>query len=190
MRFRQQRQSHAFTLLEVMVSAALVAVGMGSVLSMSAQSIQTLRATRQMAAASQVGQQRIEDLRGRLWPEMSSVTALEKVMRMPTASEAEVGDPRLIEYLTVSALNTATGASQVRAAAIRLRREEDKVYVESGGDFGAEPTLLVESVVVWRGRAGVQRRSMRAVISRVGLTRSGVFGSAVGRPGTAPGIAR
>ncbi len=170
-----------------MVSAALVAVGMGSVLSMSAQSIQTLRATRQMAAASQVGQQRIEELRGRLWPEMSSVTALEKVMRMPTASEAEVGDPRLIEYLTVSALNTATG---VRAAAIRLRREEGRVYVESGGDFGAEPTLLVESVVVWRGRAGVQRRSMRAVISRAGLTRSGVFGSAIGRPGTASGIAR
>ncbi len=175
--------NRGFTILEVMVSAALVALGLGSILTMSAQSIQTLRAARQVAAGSQILQQRIEAIRSGTWPEISSAVALARLMETPAPSEVELGSAGVTEFLTLS-VPAPDGIATSSARSFRLRRAGGAVTVEMDGDFSSEPTLLLESVVVWQGKAGPQRRALRTILCRAGLTRSGVFGSEVGRPAT------
>jgi len=49
-------------------------------------------------------------------------------------------------------------------------------------DLGAAPLLLVDVLLTWGPSSHVQQRDLRVIICRTGLTRSGIFGSAFGRP--------
>jgi len=171
----------AFTLVEVMLSTLLVCVGIGSIMAMNTRSFHTLRATRQAAAASQIVQQRIEMMRERPWPEMASSDALRGIMDTPTDSERELLSGGFSESLTVYAVEPSASGPVPADRWFHVKRERRRVSVEKAGDFTGEPTLFVIGEVVWRDMSRERVRSFRTVICRAGLTRSGIFGSTVGR---------
>lgn len=62
-----QARERGMSLVEVMVSAAILAIFLGSLFVLNASSMQTLKMTREAAASSQVLQQRVESLRIANW---------------------------------------------------------------------------------------------------------------------------
>ena len=171
-----------FSIVEVMIATALVSVGLGSIAAMAAKTMHTLRSTQQVAASSHVLQQRIETIRGKAWPEISNAAALALLLRVPTESEAEFPDGTLAERITVRVPDTAAANLAADARAFTVRRQHGTAHADDGGDFGDEPMLLFESLVTWRDADGEHQRTLRTIVCRTGLTRSGVFGSALGRP--------
>lgn len=170
------------TIVEVLVAALLIFLGLGSIFAMNAQSIHSLRSTRQAAASSLVIQQRIETFRDKPWPEISNSTALVGLMQSPTESEPELSDAGLSEFITISAPADPAANAGDGSRPFSVVRQRGAVRVSEAGDLGTEPMLLVEVVVTWRNAQGAHERRMRTILCRTGLTRSGIFGNALGRP--------
>ena len=180
------RQS-GVTMVEVLVAALLIFLALGSTLAMNTRSIHVLRSTRQAVASSQMLQQRIEAIRNKPWPEISNATALAKLMRVPTGSESELADKACTEFISVS-VPDALGGDLAGARAFSLTRQRGFVTVTEDGDLGAESMLLVNVTLQWRDVHAPQQRTLRTILCRNGLTRSGVFGSTVGRPAAPAGL--
>jgi len=161
------------TIVEVLVAALLIFLALGSTLAMNTRSIHVLRSTRQAVASSQMLQQRIEAIRNKPWPEISNATALAKLMRVPTDSESELADNACTEFISIS-VPDALGGEAAGARAFSLMRQRGIVTVTEDGDLGAESMLLVNVTL--------QQRLLRTILCRSGLTRSGLFGSTLGRP--------
>jgi prepilin-type N-terminal cleavage/methylation domain-containing protein len=175
-----------FTLVEVLVSSLLICIGLGSILAINTKTVHTLRAARQAAVASQVLQQRVEALRERPWPQLASSDALAQAMATPTESECELAGGKVDEVLSVSSITpTATGPT-MGVDLFRVRRKDGVVTVEQAGDLNKEASVLIMSTVTWKDPSGAHTRNLRTIICRAGLTRSGIFGSALGRPATDP----
>lgn len=175
-----------FTLMEMMVSALLITAGLGSVLTINAKTVHTLRATRQAAVASQILQQRVEMLRDKPWPRIASAAALAHTMGAATESEAELAAGKIDEVLTISLVApSATGPTEA-GRSFRVRRKDGAVQIEQDDDLGSEATLLVSSSIDWKDPNGSHQRNLRTIICRAGLTRSGIFGSGLGRPASTP----
>ncbi|MEQ1861519.1 MAG: prepilin-type N-terminal cleavage/methylation domain-containing protein [Chthoniobacteraceae bacterium] len=174
-------RSRAFTLLEVMVAMLMICIALGSILALNTRSAHTLRATRQTAAASQVLQQRVEAIRSKVWPEISNSTMLAALMRTATESERELAGTGIVEVVSVSPeLPTATGPRE-GLGTFRVRRQGGAAIIDQAGDLGAEHTLLIESTITWTDPHGSRERTLKTIVCRAGLTRSGIFGSEVGR---------
>lgn len=176
-----------FTLVEVMLSTLLVCVGIGSIMAMNTRSFHTLRAARQAAAASQILQERVESMRERPWAEIASSDAIARLMDQPTKSARELlSDRAAVETITIAVVEASASGPQPGARWFRVKRERHSARVEAEGDFTAAPTLFVNGEVTWRDFGKPQVRTFRTVICRAGLTRSGIFGSAIGRRTATP----
>jgi Tfp pilus assembly protein PilV len=171
------------TMVEVLVAALLIFLSLGSILAMNARSIRILKSTRQAIASSQMLQQRIESIRAKPWPEMASAPALESLMRKRLESEIELADPDSIEIITMS-VPSAFGGEVAGARAFSVQRSSGRVTVLENADLTDERMLLVTATLQWKGAAGTQHRMVRTILCRNGLTRNGVFGSLLGRPGS------
>ena len=178
-------RERAVTIVEVLVASLLILVALGSILALNTRSIHILRSTRQAVASSQILQQRIEAIRNRPWPEISNPTAFAVLLRSPAESEKELADPACTEFITVS-VPDALGGPAAGGRVFSLQRQRGIVRVIDDADLGAEPMLVVNASLQWRGVHGTQQRMLRTIVCRNGLTRSGVFGSALGRPEAAP----
>ncbi len=175
-----RKSPDGFTIVEVLVSALLIGIGFGSILATDVRSIRTLRCTRQAAAGSQMLQQRIEAIRAAPWPQISNSESLAQLMRVATESEVEVADSALTEYLQVTVPNPALARGAVPRS-FSILRQGGFARVEQSGDFSGERTLMFESRITWRDVQGAHERHLRTIVCRAGLTRSGIFGSALGR---------
>lgn len=173
--------THGFTLVEVSVATLLVCVGLASIVAIHGRSIQVLRATHQAAAASQILQQRVDRLRSKPWVDVATSAGLARVMSLPTDSERELPGTRLIEVLTVAAVQPSEVGPVPGASAFTVQRADRSVTIRQAGDLSGEATLLVSSTISWEDPHGKHERSLRSIICRVGLTRSGILGSGLGR---------
>lgn len=173
----------AFTILEVLVAAFLIALAMGSIMTINTHAVHTLRATRQAAASSQVLQQRVEMIRSKPWPEVSNSTSLQALMSMPTESEKELTDAQMAETVTVTVPAPSSDGPTASATSFSIRRQNGVATVGAPADFGAQPALLFDGMLTWHDVHGLHQRSLRTMICRAGLTRSGIFGSPLGRAG-------
>lgn len=169
------------------MAALLICVSLVSILGMNTRAFHTLRSTRQAAASSQLLQQRIEMIREHQWPEISNSKALKNLLRTATDSERELADTNLTEFIKVSAVEISSTGAFEEGRAFRVRRHRGRAYVDEAEDLGNEATLLFESSIEWRDLQGVRQRKLRTIVCRAGLTRSGIYGSALGRAGTATG---
>lgn len=176
-------RARAFTILEVLAAAALIAIAMGSIMAINTHAVHTLRATRQAAASSQVLQQRVEMIRARPWPEVSSSDALTRIMSTATESEKELTDAHMTETLKVIVPEASIDGPTASATAFSVRRQNGAASADQALDLGTQPTLLFEGTLTWRDVHGVHARTLRTMICRAGLTRSGIFGSPLGRAG-------
>jgi Tfp pilus assembly protein PilV len=170
------------TIIEVMIAALLIGLATGSIMSINAHSLRILQSSHYAAAASQVLQQRVEMLRRATWPELSNDIALSKLMANATESEVELTPNEVSETLTLTVPTDPPAAPQAGSTTVSMSRNHGTVSVVQTGDLGAQPSLLVESAIVWKDLTGVHQRSLRTVLCRAGLTRNGVFGSSIGRP--------
>jgi len=170
------------TIVEVLLSAVLIFIGLGSIFEMNTHSIELLRATHLTAASTQMLQERVETIRSKAWPEMSNSTALAILMQTPAQSESEMSAPALTETITMSAPQTANGQVTPNAQSFQVQRQQGQVRILQVADLGAAPLLLVDVLLTWGPSSHVQQRDLRVIICRTGLTRSGIFGSAFGRP--------
>lgn len=170
-----------FTIIELLVSAVLIALAVGSIMSMNTQSMHTLRDSRLAAAGSQVLQQRVEMLRALAWPEIASTTALADLMATATESEREMAEANLTEKMTVTVPADSTGPAVNGPDSFSIVRRQGVVTCGAPGDFTTQPTLLFEGAVSWTDSTGAHARTLRTVIGRNGLTRAGIFGSSLGR---------
>ena len=177
-------RSGAFTLTEVMISIVLIVLSMGSILMLNLRSARILRASREVAAASQILQQRVEMAREHSWSEVASSQALAALMQTATDSEPEMSDSNVSERMRVTVPKATADGLVETDRSMSLLRSGGKVVVEQSGDFTAEPTLLFEGTATWRDTTGVHQRTLRTVICRFGLTRSGIVGTVIGRPGS------
>ncbi len=171
-------------MVEVLVAALLIFMSLGGIFAMNARSLHILRTTRQVTASSLIAQQRLETIRSKAWPEFSNATALAQLMQTPTESEKELADASPTETITVNVAG-ALGTEEAGPTSIRVQRQRGVVRVLATGDLGTQSMLLVSASVQWQGLQGPQERTRRTVIYRSGLTRSGIFGSALGRPSVA-----
>ena len=177
-----ERCTAAFTILEVLIAALLICIALGGILEMNTRSIHILRSTRQVAASSLILQQRMEMIRARPWPEISNSTALAQLMGAATDSEAELADAGCMESIKVSVAETSAAGTVDGGRYFTILRQRGTAEVQDAADFGKQSTLLFEDWVTWRDLHGVHERKLRTIICRAGLTRSGIFGSPLGRP--------
>jgi Tfp pilus assembly protein PilV len=176
-----QVSQNGVTIIEVLTSVLLIFLGLGGIFAINIQSMEILRKTRQTVAASQMLQERIETMRSHVWPEISNSQALATLFQTPTQSAADLADlyPAESFVVTVPTLPAGTKASDYTFS---LRRDGGNVSITQKGDLSAQPLLLVQGTVRWRDAHGFQQKQLRTIIGRIGLTRSGVFGSIFGRP--------
>jgi hypothetical protein len=167
----------------VLVAAFLIALAMGSIMAINTQAVHTLRATRQAAASSQVLQQRVEMIRSKPWPEVSNTTSLLALMSTATESEKELTDAQMAETLTVTVPMPSSDGPTATTTSFNIRRQNGVAIPSGMYDFGAQPVLLFDGSLTWHDVHGVHQRSLRTMICRAGLTRSGIFGSPLGRAG-------
>ena len=180
------RATAGVTIIEVMVSALLIFLGLGAIFAMNTRSLQILRKTRQYSTASQVLQERLEMMRNRPWPEISRAQPLAALFQTPAVSSRDLADAAPMEDILVTVPDTP-GQHAANAPVFEVRRFHGKATVVRDGDLSTAPVLLVEALVSWSVGEETQQRTIRTVIARDGLTRAGVFGSMVGRPSTTPG---
>ncbi len=182
-RFNRYRR-FAFVQLEVLISILLISMGMASIVGAFIRSAKILRASREVAAASQVLQQRIEMIRDQPWNEIVRSDTMAELMGTPTNSEAELPGANLTEILKVTVpVNAKNGGVTETDREYSIRRENGTVTVLASGDFSEEPTLLFEGTARWQDKVGWHERVLRTVICRMGLTRSGIVGATLGLPG-------
>jgi Tfp pilus assembly protein PilV len=170
------------TIIEVLVAALLIIMGLGGVFAINARCMHLLRSTRQVTAGSQVLQQRMEMLRSRPWPEISNAVALQTLLSSSTESEKELADAGVVETVNVTIPPTVEAVRQEKVRSFSVVRRRGQARVLEDEDLGDQPLLLFEIILTWRGVQKEQQRRQRAMICRTGLTRSGIFGSAFGRP--------
>jgi len=169
------------TIIEVLTSSLLIFLGLGAVFAMNTQSLQILRSTRLLANGSQILQERIESMRNHPWPEVANAPALARLMQTPAPSEVELGNAQLVEIVNVSIPDTP-GTPKADNSSFKIRRRDGKVDVVQSANLTAQPLLLVEMTITWQEKQETKQRQLRTIIGRTGLTRSGIFGSAFGRP--------
>jgi Tfp pilus assembly protein PilV len=189
-----RRNLAGVTIVEVLLSAVLIFIGLGSIFEMNTQSIELLRATHLTAASTQMLQERAEAIRSKAWPEISNSTAMAILMQTPAQSEGEMSAPALTETITLSVPPTANGQltanGQIASSgpapsggqSFEVQRQQGQVRILQRGDLGTAHMLLADILLTWGQSPRVQQREMRVIICRTGLTRCGIFGSAFARP--------
>ncbi len=168
-------------MVEVLISALLIFLALGGIMSMNVRSIHLLRTTHQATATSQMLQQRIENLRSKTWPEISNGAALARLISVPPESEREIADVDFVESLTVSVPDTM-GQEQTSGPKLRLNRQHGHVQLLEDGDLGAERTLLVSISLQWNDATRAQNRFLKTIVCRTGLTQTGIGGGVLGHP--------
>ncbi len=172
----------AVTMIEVLVAALLIMLSLGSIFMMNARSLSILRSTRQISASSMMLQQRVETIRGRMWPEISNATGLSGVMNTPTESEKELTDAVVTEVVEVSVPPRPGATASESPVSFVIRRKAGEVKVLSSGDLGSESMLLFKITLTWVNQHGPKSRELQTIVCRTGLTRGGIFGSGLGQP--------
>lgn len=181
--FADPHARSAFTIMEVLVAALLIALCTGSIMAMNVKAFHVLRASRMAAAASQILQQRIEVVRDRSWTEASNSGAIVSLLNKPADSEAELADPTVVETMKVTVPQPGVNGLAETTRSFTVRRANGAATALQTADFSAQPTLFFEGTVTWHDHSGAHTRSLRTAVCRIGLTRSGVAGSVLGRAG-------
>ena len=153
---------------------------------MNVRSITTLRASHEAGVSSQVLQPSgSRMIRKKSWPEVGE---LRRVWRrcswFPPRARSELTDAHLVETMKVYAPQTGISGLEVSPNSFTIQRAGRTAQTIQAGDFTGEPTLFFEGSIAWRDRAGPHQRVLRSIICRAGLTRAGLYGSVLGRPGT------
>lgn len=158
------------TLVEIVVSAAIVCTFLASLYAMNSQIMLVLRSTRNQLSASRVLEERTEQLRMAGWGSITQPELLRKLVseQMRPESSGVFSEPDTRETVTVTALNSLDLSE--RNSNIVVRRQNGTTNVSSSGGLPGECLVRVDVELTWKesGR-DVAPRKTSATISAGGL---------------------
>lgn len=169
----------AFTLVEVMAAMALILLALVGIYSMQAQSLQIVQSAHDSGAASQVLQQRLEQLRLNSHDTLakaSSLTALMNGTAGGTQSESVMTAVKNFQESVKISRYARPGVSPAPAPSYFTVTRSANSATSSGiaTDLTAETELQAQFVVTWSDRIGSHRREFSTIFSRGGVSLAGL----------------
>lgn len=156
-----------FTFLDVMGAAMIVALFLSGVFYGNSRVLNMLRASKETIIASKILQQRMEQMRGSNWSEITDAPTLYDIYT--TAPDAAVGLNSVTEILTVSAYPSVSGTN------IKITRSTAGLttIATDNPDLVDGSAVRVDARVTWSGTPGgiTRVREMSTVMSTGGLGR-------------------
>jgi Tfp pilus assembly protein PilV len=166
-RFALHSHTEGLTLVEVLTAAAIVAIGFVGVFAINKRNLHVMRASRESATASQVLQQRAEQLRIADFSTVATSSGLTGLMQTGTDSEDEIADSSA--FREVVTLETLSGSSSV-ISAVRTRNSATTL---ASGDLSGEQQLKATLRVEWKadfsGARGLQSREFVTYLAPKGV---------------------
>jgi prepilin-type N-terminal cleavage/methylation domain-containing protein len=175
---RSRARQSGFSLVEVVVATALVTLGLSGIYAMQGQTLQVMRSARDSGSASQLLQQRIEDLRMCNYADVTKSAGLVFLMNGSGGkmdSEDELAHLRnLRESVTISTYARA-GVTPVPAEqAFTVTRTNGVATASTALDLSAQTQVMVRLGVTWSDRSKSHRREFTTVMSRGGVSPRGI----------------
>jgi len=166
----------AFSMVDVMVAVAVVALGITALFAANNRSTLMLRSSKQAAVASKCLQQRIEQLRSYNWSEVTDAGSLQSLYATPPLPSVEI--PGFAEKVTISAFTPATSTESTAPAPaapllVVIRDATGAVSLDSDApDLVDGIGVRVDVQITWPGPGGDSRkRETSVVIANGGLGR-------------------
>jgi prepilin-type N-terminal cleavage/methylation domain-containing protein len=164
--------SRAFSLVEVMVASAIVAVGLTAVYVLGSQCAQISVATYRASLANQTLQERMERLKGANFPALLSSGSLSALLAAgPSTSATNMGNVTgLSETVAVSSYlvsgSAATSGTIAVANAIASSGTQSVSVLSSGTLSASTSTARIQVTLGWMEKSGSHSRSQTLLISR------------------------
>ena len=171
----------AFTLVEVLVTIAIIAIFLASLYAVNSQVMLLIHSSRNQNAASRILQDRTEQMRAAGWNVVTSPDQLKTLFERPAQAESSgmfAEATNAFENITVTALETGTLAE--KNANIILRRENGITRLSFSGNLAESDIVRLDLEVGW------DEANHPAIPKRVSATisRGGLVTSSIARPGT------
>jgi prepilin-type N-terminal cleavage/methylation domain-containing protein len=167
-----------FTLVEVSIAMMLVLIGLASVFAMHGETLAVLRAARDSGSASQVLQQRVEQLRLNAYPNVVKSAVLVSLMNGiggATDSEREMeGVTQFREEVTISTFARPGVSPAPLIRSFTVTRANGTATVSGSGNFETESQVKATLAVSWRDRRGSHRRDFATILSNGGVSAAGI----------------
>ena len=176
---RLHQRERGFALAEVIVTSGLILFVIVAVYGMQGQIVQLVRSARGSSAASQVLQQRVEQLRMQPFSTVTSSTSLRSLMDgTPGATESEKEMSGVTNFKeTVTIANYARpGVSPAPAPALFSVTRLNGAATSPGAavDLSTNSQVNAQLTVKWTDRSGNHTRKFSTIISKRGLTHDGI----------------
>ena len=176
---RQASFRSGFTLVEVMAAMALVLFALVGIYTMQAQSLRIVQSAHDSGAASQVLQQRLEQLRLNSYDSVvkaSGLTALMTGTAGATQSEQTMSAVKNFQEAVKISSYARPGVSPAPAAGSFTVTRSGTSATSSGTtvDLTAETEVKAQFVVSWSDRNGSHRREFSTIFSRGGVSLAGI----------------
>ena len=171
--------ARAFTLTEVLVAMTLILFALVGIYTLQAQSLRIVQSAHDSSAASQVLQQRLEQLRLNSYDTVvtaSGVIALMNGSVGATQSEQTMTAVRNFqESVKISRyVRPGVTTSSASGSFTVTRSGGSATSAGTATDLSAESAVKAQFVVVWSDRNGSHRREFSSVFSRGGVSRAGI----------------
>jgi hypothetical protein len=157
----------AFSFLEVMAAAGLVAIFLAGAFTSNAHGLSMIRSAKETNGASKILQQRMEQLRSASWTEVTDAATVQGIYA--TAADASESCNQMAELVTIAPWPVVGGASTIQIA----RSSGGTATIVTDNDALVDgPAVLVTTRVSWTG-AGKRSRARETctVIANGGLGR-------------------
>lgn len=161
---RAARSAGAFTLAEVMIAAGILVWFVAGLCLAGSRIAAWLESQREVVAASQLIQERTEQIRNATYAQLTDATYLQNnLLNAPTNSEAMLHS--LVEVLTISAYPADTSAPLVAT------RQQDTVSITStNAALATAAVVRLDLQLSWLGQRGTLRtREISTIIANGGI---------------------
>ena len=150
-----------FALVEAVVSMALIGVLLGCAFTTDAQVLRILKRGKESSHATQVIQERVEQLRTSLWEEVTDPAKLANIPVPATATAVNL--PEVTETITVEPL-----VNPLNLSATCVRTPAGAVTY-SGAVLTNEKSVKVTMSIRWPSQGGIRTRGMVTIMTNGGI---------------------
>ncbi len=171
--------TQGFTLVEVMVAMGLILFSLVGIYTMQAQSLRIVQAAHDSSGASQVLQQRLEQLRSNPYDTVVTTTGLTALMTGSSggtqAEQVMTAVKNFQESVKVSRY-ARPGVTPAPAAGSFTVTRSGTTATSTGTltTLVAETEVKAQLTVQWTDRQGTHRREFSTILSRGGVSAAGI----------------
>lgn len=156
-----RRTAAGFALVESIVSMALIGVLLGCAFTTDAQVLRILKRGKESSHATQMIQERVEQLRTSLWDEITDPAKLANIPIPATATSVNL--PEVTETITVEPL-----VNPLNVSATCVRTPAGGVTY-SGTVLTNEKSVKVTMSIQWPSQRGIRTRGMVTIMTNGGI---------------------